>query len=81
MSLTMARQWTSSTQAVYSSAHPIPGSFSLPVLKVVGPATHPNANKEQHSLAEHFVLNKVDLPVQILFLISTKAAASEVPAA
>lgn len=79
MSLTMARQWTSSTQAVYSSAHPIPGS--LPVLKVVGPATHPNANKEQHSLAEHFVLNKADLPVQILFLISTKAAASEVPAA
>lgn len=61
-------------------AMPLPGSFSLPVLKVVGPATYPNVNKEQHPSAEHFVLNKTDLTVQISFLISTKAAASEVPA-
>lgn len=80
MSLTTARLWTSGTQAVYSPPYPVPGTFSLPVLKVIRPATHPNANKEQHSSAEHLILNKTDLTVQIFFLISTKAAASEVPA-
>lgn len=76
----MARSWNNSTEAVHSSPHPLPGNFSQPVLKAVGPATHPNANEKQHSLAEHLVLNKTDLTVQIFFLISTKAAASEVPA-